>query len=60
MKLLKNKSTILSNLFSEEYGLNLGEFNNTTGTERAKIEFPVGNNLVIHTKLNQKDLILQS
>ena len=33
-KLLKIKSNILSNLFNEKYGLKLGEFNNTTGTER--------------------------
>ena len=30
-KLLKIKSKILSNLFNENYGLKLGEFNNTTG-----------------------------
>ena len=35
-KLLKIKSKILSNLFSEKYGLKLGEFNNITGTERVK------------------------
>ena len=35
-KLLKIKSKILSNLFNEKYGLNLGELNNTTGTERVK------------------------
>ena len=34
MKRLKIKSQILSNLFNEKYGLKLGEFNNTTGTER--------------------------
>ena len=28
------KSKILSNLFNEKYGFKLGEFNNTTGTER--------------------------
>ena len=33
-KLLKIKSQILSNLFNEKYGLRLGEFKNTTGTER--------------------------
>ena len=33
-QLLKIKSNILSNLFSEKYGLKLGEFSNTTGTER--------------------------
>ena len=35
-KLLKIKGKILSNLFNEKYGLKLGEFNNTTGTERVK------------------------
>ena len=30
----KDKYKILSNLSNEEYGLELGEFNNTTGTER--------------------------
>ena len=35
-KLLKIKSKTLSNLFNEKYGLKLGEFNNTTGTERVK------------------------
>ena len=35
-KLLKIKSKILSNFFNEKYGLKLGEFNNTTGTERVK------------------------
>ena len=33
-KLLKIKSKILLNWFNEKYGLKLGEFNNTTGTER--------------------------
>ena len=33
-RLLKVKIKILSNLFSEKYGLKLGEFHNTTGTER--------------------------
>ena len=36
-KLLKINSKILSNLFNEKYGLKLGEFNYTTGTERVKI-----------------------
>ena len=36
-QLLKIKSQILSNLFNEKYGLRLGEFNNTTGTERVNI-----------------------
>ena len=40
-KLLKIKSKILSNLFSEKYGLKLGEFNSTTGTERVNVEFTV-------------------
>ena len=35
-KLLTIKSKILSNFFNEKYGLMLGEFNNTTGTERVK------------------------
>ena len=35
--LLKIKRKILSNLFNETYGLKLGEFNNTTGTERVKL-----------------------
>ena len=35
-KLLKIKSQIISNLFNEKYGLRLGEFKNTTGTERVK------------------------
>ena len=34
--LLKIKSQILSDLFNEKYGLRLGEFKNTTGTERVK------------------------
>ena len=35
-KLLNVKSKILSNFFNEKYGLKLGEFNSTTGTERVK------------------------
>ena len=35
------KSKILSNLFDEKYGFKLGEFNNTTGTER--VNLPWGN-----------------
>ena len=35
-KLPKIKSKILSNMFSEKDGLKLGEFNNTTGTERVR------------------------
>ena len=38
-RLLKIKSQILSNLFNEKYGLRLGEFKNTTGTERVKTGF---------------------
>ena len=34
---LKIKSQILSNLFNEKYWLRLGEFKNTTGTERVKL-----------------------
>ena len=37
---LKIKSKILSNLFNEKYWLKLGEFNNTTGTERTKTAPP--------------------
>ena len=37
IKLLMIKSKILSNLFNEKYELKLGEFNNTTGTERVKV-----------------------
>ena len=33
---MKIKSQILSNLFNKKYGLRLGEFKNTTGTERVK------------------------
>ena len=36
-KLLQIKSQILSNLFNEKYGLKLGEFNNTTGTEKVNV-----------------------
>ena len=42
MKISQTKQTakinnkILSNLFNEKYGLKLGEFNNTTETERVK------------------------
>ena len=36
-QLLKIKSQILSNLSNEKYGLRLGEFENTTGTERVKL-----------------------
>ena len=36
-KLLKIKSKILTNLFNEKYGLKLGKFNNTTGTQRVKL-----------------------
>ena len=35
-KPLKIKRKILPNLFNEKYGLKLGEFSNTTGTERVK------------------------
>ena len=38
-KLLKIKSKILLNLFNEKYGFKLGEFNNTTATERVNIEY---------------------
>ena len=38
-KLPRIKSEILSNLFHENYGLNFGEFNNTTGTERVKLDY---------------------
>ena len=39
-QLLKIKSYILSTLFNEKYGLRLGEFKNTTGTERVKMDYP--------------------
>ena len=42
-KLLKIKKKILSNLFNEKYGLKLGEFNKTTGTERVKLNWMKGN-----------------
>ena len=35
-KPLKVKSKILLNVLNEMYGLKLGEFNNTAGTERVK------------------------
>ena len=35
-ELLEIKSKILLNLFNKKYELKLGEFNNTTGTERVK------------------------
>ena len=35
----EDESKFLSNLFNETYGLKLGEFNNTTGTERVKDAF---------------------
>ena len=35
-KLLKIKNKILSDLFNERYGIKLGEYNNTTETERIK------------------------
>ena len=35
-KPLKIKRKMLSNLFNGKYGLKLGKFNNTTGTERVK------------------------
>ena len=36
-KLLSIKTKILSNLFNEKYGLELGEFNSTAGTEKVKL-----------------------
>ena len=39
-QLPKIKSQILSNLFNEKYGLRLGEFKNTTGTERVNLVLP--------------------
>ena len=55
-KLLKiKKSKILSNLFSdyEKYGLKLGEFNNTTGTQRVNIVYDgaINNNKVYRAVL---------
>ena len=35
-KLLKIKNEIPSNLINEKYKLKLGEFNNTTGTEKVE------------------------
>ena len=35
-KLLKIKKKIFSKFFNERYELKLGDFNNTTGTERVK------------------------
>ena len=35
---MKIKSKILLKLFNEKYGLKFGEFNNTTGTERGKMD----------------------
>ena len=40
-QLLKIKSQILSNLFNEKYGLRLGEFKHTNGTERVKTQIIV-------------------
>ena len=37
-KLSRIKSKIHSNLFDEKYGHKLGEFNNTTETDRVKIK----------------------
>ena len=36
---MKIKTKILSNLFNEKYGLKLGEFKITTGTERVNKSF---------------------
>ena len=38
-KLLKIKNKILINLCNEKYELKLGEFDNATGTERARFVF---------------------
>ena len=50
-KLLVIKSRILSNLLNEKYELKLGEFNNTTGSERVKhlqyFSIDVGKSLVL-------------
>ena len=37
-KQLKIKNQILSNLLNEKFGLKLGEFNNTAGTERVMLK----------------------
>ena len=42
----KIKSQILSNLFNEKYRLRLGEFKNTTGTERVKNCFKTSKHLM--------------
>ena len=62
-QLLKIKSQILSNLFNEKYGLRLGEFKNTTGTERVnkvagtgKIEW-IGSVLNMQVYLLHTDLL---
>ena len=45
-KLLVIKSKILSDLLNEKYGLKLGEFDNTTETERLNIISSSGLQLV--------------
>ena len=45
-KLLKIKSKILSNLFNEKYGLQLGEFHITTGTEMVKPFYDLAPNFI--------------
>ena len=57
-KLLEIKSKILSNLFNEKYGIKLGEFNNTTGTERVKylgLPFPS----VLNLDMNEQRCMFQ-
>ena len=39
-KLLQIETEILFNLFNQKYGLQLGEFHNTTGTKRVKVWMP--------------------
>ena len=45
---MKIKTKILSHLFNEKHGNKLGEFNNTTGTERVKIIYKIKEKLYNH------------
>ena len=59
-QLLKIKSQILSNLFNEKYGLRLGEFNNTTGTERViHVLIRMDNLLVVRAEIYVKENVLE-
>ena len=68
-KLLKMRSKILSNLFNKKYEPKLGEFNNTTGTERVEKERKILNgykpifsiyNWLIELQLQSKTKIFSS